>query len=193
MSKYAVIDLEMCRVPWEVDEEVYPYGNEIIQVGAVLLDEKFEETGTFCSLVAPRFGKVDDFITRLTGITQRALQNARDFREVLTDFVKWLPEEVVFVAWSDSDERQLRSEIDAKGLEEPIFDIFFEEWEDCQQAFSKKLDTQRVYKLSEALCMADIYYDDGAHDALVDAKNTAKLFKKIKTEEKLKLSPYLFR
>ena len=36
----------------------------------------------------------------------------------------------------------------------------------------------KKYKLSEALSIADISYDDGAHDALVDAKNTARLFAK---------------
>ena len=56
--------------------------------------------------------------------------------------------------------------------------------------FGNKLNTNKKYKLSEALSIADICYDDGAHDALIDARNTARLFAKIQSEEELKLSPY---
>ena len=45
MSKYAVVDLEMCRVPMDVSVDDYPYGQEIIQVGVVLLDENFDKIG----------------------------------------------------------------------------------------------------------------------------------------------------
>ena len=56
--------------------------------------------------------------------------------------------------------------------------------------FGRKLNTNKKYKLSEALSIADICYDDGAHDALVDARNTARLFAKIQSEEEFELSPY---
>jgi len=191
MSKYAIVDLEMCRVPMDVSVDDYPYGQEIIQVGVVLLDEKFDKIGEFCSLVKPQFGEVNDYITRLTGITKASTLTARDFRSVITELVEWLPNDVVFVEWSNNDQNQLCTEIEFKGLEEKIYDVFFDEWIDCQLSFSQKLNTQKIYKLSEALSIADIFYDDGAHDALIDAKNTAKLFKKIMTEDKLKLSPYL--
>ena len=36
---YLVIDLEMCKVPKNYREKNYKYASEIIQVGAVLLDE----------------------------------------------------------------------------------------------------------------------------------------------------------
>ena len=37
---------------------------------------------------------------------------------------------------------------------------------------------------------ANIIYEDGAHDGLVDAYNTALLFAKMQTEPELKLNPY---
>ena len=39
---YLVIDLEMCKVPKHYRSELYKYANEILQVGAVLLDEEYE-------------------------------------------------------------------------------------------------------------------------------------------------------
>lgn len=56
--------------------------------------------------------------------------------------------------------------------------------------FGHKLNTNKRYKLSEALSIADICYDEGAHDALVDARNTARLFAKIQSGKEFELSPY---
>ncbi len=42
---YLVIDLEMCKVPKHYRNKNYKYATEIIQVGAVLLDEEYEMIG----------------------------------------------------------------------------------------------------------------------------------------------------
>ena len=59
----------------------------------------------------------------------------------------------------------------------------FDNWTDCQKTFSAKLDTNRCFKLSEALVAADISYEGRAHDGLSDAYNTALLFAKMETEK----------
>ena len=42
-----------------------------------------------------------------------------------------------------------------------------------------------MYNLTEALTISGIDYEDGAHDALVDACNTAMLFVKMETEPEM--------
>ena len=42
MSSYVVVDLEMCRVPKGMIREMFGSGNELIQIGAVLLDDSLE-------------------------------------------------------------------------------------------------------------------------------------------------------
>lgn len=69
MSKYVVYDLEMCKVPKGEKREEFGSRQELIQIGAVLLDEEFKTIDTFMTYVAPRFGFVDSFIEKLTGIT----------------------------------------------------------------------------------------------------------------------------
>jgi hypothetical protein len=54
-----------------------------------------------------------------------------------------------------------------------------------------KMNTEKKYRLSEALSIADIDYDENIHDALVDSRNTALLFAKTQLEDVLVLSPYL--
>ena len=48
----------------------------------------------------------------------------------------------------------------------------------------------KQYSLKEALIAADINYDEHIHDGLIDARNTAELFIKMKKEPVLKLNKY---
>ena len=48
------------------------------------------------------------------------------------------------------------------------------------------MNNPRRYNLEEALNLSDIDYDIHLHDGLIDASNTALLFKKIKTEKSFK-------
>ena len=55
MSKYVVYDLEMCKVPKGVKREEFGCRQELIQIGAVLLDEEYN---TIDSFIPTLFGKV---------------------------------------------------------------------------------------------------------------------------------------
>ncbi|MBR5479796.1 MAG: exonuclease domain-containing protein [Clostridia bacterium] len=190
MSKYVIVDLEMCNVPKRNRSETYHLKNELIQIGAVVVDESLEITDEFMTFVAPEFGVVDAFIEKLTGISKKDVDGAPCIKEALEMFLSWLPDDAVLVSWSDSDEAQIRKETEAKGIAIENLYHYLETWLDCQKTFSEKMDAQKNYRLSEALIIADIDYDEGAHDALVDAKNTARLFIKMEREPELVLSPY---
>ncbi|MBQ7999725.1 MAG: exonuclease domain-containing protein [Ruminococcus sp.] len=191
MSTYAVVDLEMCMVPKRIKRYICPYRNELIQIGAVLLDDNLEIIDSFVTFVAPRFGEIDKFIHELTGISQKDLEGAPDIQDALELFLAWLPEDAVLVSWSKSDEMQIRKEVEHKEIHIPELQKYLDSWIDCQDTFSELMDAPKVYRLSEALIIADIDLQDGAHDALVDARNTALLFAKMEREgDELQLSPY---
>jgi DNA polymerase III alpha subunit (gram-positive type) len=192
MSKYVIFDLEMCKVGKNKRTAMFPYARELIQIGAVLMDESYSIVDRFATYVAPQLGALDLDIIRLTGITQEKLQDAPSTEEALAQFSDWNPEDVVLVEWSDNDTNQLYNELYGKDIYDDKLEDLLEEIIDCQEAFGEKMNSERQYMLSEALIIADINnYTDGAHDALVDAMNTAMLFRKIKTEKEFKLSPYL--
>ena len=67
MSKYVVFDLEMCKIPKHIKTENLHM--EIIEIGAVLLDEAYKEVDSFKTYIKPEYGFVDNFIEKLTGIT----------------------------------------------------------------------------------------------------------------------------
>ena len=109
---YLVIDLEMCKVPKNYRGKNYKYASEIIQVGAVLLDEEYKEIGTLCQYVHPEFGILDYFITNLTGIEKGQIKNAPKLKDALIHMADWLGErEYKVFAWSKSDYWQLDHEI----------------------------------------------------------------------------------
>ncbi len=187
MSKYVIVDLEMCRVPKGSKRESFKSACEIIEIGAVLLDNTYEVVDRFKTYVAPEYGEIDSYIQKLTGITKADTVNAPSTAEALELFVNWLPEDAVLVSWSDNDEKQIRKEVELKNLAIQGLEKYLDSWEDCQKTFSEKMNSPKNYRLSEALIIADIDYDENLHDGLVEAENTAMLFAKMKREPKLKL------
>lgn len=193
MSCYAVVDLEMCNVPSNVRKNKYHFAKETIQIGAVLLNESLEIVDQFATYVSPEFGFIDSFIKRLTGIGRHEVSNAPNMEEALRRFANWLPEDVTVVSWSDNDKTQILHEIKGKDIHIEGIDRLFEGWIDCQKIFSERLNSKKCYNLTEALNIANINYQDGAHDGQVDAYNTALLFVKMENEEELQLNPYYSR
>ncbi len=190
MCKFVVLDLEMCVVSRGPKREEYSWGSEIIQIGAVAINEDLEITDEFMTYVSPEYGAVNTFIEELTGISARDVEGAPRIKEALEAFLAWIPEGSILVSWSENDEIQIRTEIEEKGIVIEGLDVYFEDWEDCQYTFGKRMDAQKTYRLSEALIIANIDYDENIHDALVDARNTAQLFIKMEREEELVLASY---
>ena len=189
MSSFVVMDLEMCNVPKDRRTDTFWWKNEIIQIGAVLMNEEYEIVDEFKTFVHPEYGMIDPFIENLTGISQRDVDGAPCAAEALADFAAWLPDDAYVVSWSESDPIQIERELWAKEIDLPKLDWYLDEWLDCQAMFGERMHSERNYKLSEALNIAGILFESGEHDALVDARNTAMLFAKLEREDELQLAP----
>ena len=87
---YLVIDLEMCKVPKDYRNKNYKYASEIIQIGAVLLDERYRRRDEICLYVHPEHGVIDNFIANMTGIKNRQIKNAPKLRERLLELTEWI-------------------------------------------------------------------------------------------------------
>lgn len=178
MSNYVVIDLEMCRVPKKrrIDPEFF---TETIEIGATLLDDSLQIVDEFKTFVSPEYGKIDRFIENLTKITNDDVSSAPDFERAIEMLFDWLPDDTVMISWSPSDAYQLSHEAMIKNVYTKRLRSFTENAIDCQLIFSEKINSVKSYSLTDALIIACIEYTDGAHDALVDAHNTALLYRKI--------------
>lgn len=189
--KYIVLDLEFVPVPKSIRiNQGIHLKAEIIQIGAVMMNENFKIVDRFMSYVKPQWGYVDPTIKKLTGITSLDLVEAPNISDVLQNFSKWLPEDAVFVTWSTNDINQIDNEMWYKEIDIPELYQYFDDYIDCQSIFSDKLRTTKKYRLTDALNIAGLDYDDtNIHTALCDASNTALLFSRINAEI-LILSPY---
>lgn len=181
-SHYAVVDLEMCMSPGHRSE--YPLGLETIQIGAAMLDANYDIVSQFDTFVHPDYGQIDDFIEQLTGITENDLADAPEMNEAMQHFMDWIHTcagegSVGALSWSMSDASQLRKETQAKHIEVEGLQELLSNWTDAQKLFSKRMNTRRSYKLSEALFAAGIVPEGQEHNGLSDAHNTALLISRL--------------
>lgn len=158
MSKCVIVDLEMCNVPKGESRIAFGHSNELIQIGAVMLDESLEICGSFQTYVHPEFGFIDGFIEKLTGITPKDVADAPLAAEALRSFLDWLPADGKIISWSYSDLSQIIWELEGKHIDLPGLDPYLDTWEDCQATFSERLHSARRYSLSEALNFTEIIY-----------------------------------
>lgn len=175
-----VIDLEMCRVQKKCD---YAYSHEIIQIGAVVINETFEIVSEFSTYVRPEYGLLDPYITRLTGIVEGNIASAPILKDAMEMFLDWMEHFKIekIYAWSRSDYIQLDYELRFKKLQsgraEDLLDPDF--WIDYQEVFDSRYRFGRAVSLKDALRYSEICPVGRAHNGLDDAVNTAMLIEKL--------------
>ena len=176
--KRIVIDLEMCKVPKMYRRKQYPFATEIIQIGAIMMDENNEIVDKFSSYVKPEYGVVDNFIKNLTGIKGANVKTAQSLDIVVRELLLWIDSnEVRFYSWSDNDFYQLKRELQAKGFESDEFMTLLnlENWVDYQQIFENRFHFGRSLSLKDALFYLELESEGRLHDGLVDSCNTARI------------------
>ena len=185
---YIIVDFEMNPVSREYKEVKQISGYEIIEIGAVVLDENFVVMGEFKTLVKPEFN--DEIYPRyesLTGISTKMVEGAPVFKTAYEMFVSWCESygnDYEIYAWSNSDYNQLVSEMKLKNYTKKTMMKPLEKWYDFQKEYVEKLGLDRLISLKKALDYAGLEFQGKMHDALWDAKNTAELFAIVRNEER---------
>ena len=174
-TKNVVVDFEFCKVSKKQRSMAgTQLHQEIIEFGAVMLDEHMNVIGRFQKFVKPQYGTVSSFISNLTGITSEMLENEMHFQEVMAAFVRWIGDsDFQMASWSMSDYRQLSEEILDKCEED--YSYIFDAWRDVQKEYANGIGFDGVLSLKNAMSSIDENFEGKAHDALADAENTALL------------------
>lgn len=98
---YIVLDLE-----WNtgMERKSGKFINEIIEFGAVKLNDKLEEIDRFSCFVVSRLSKrLNGRVKRLTGITNDDMRGGLPFEEVSKQYRSWAGSNAVTMTWSNSD------------------------------------------------------------------------------------------
>ena len=186
--KHIVVDLEMNNIRRRSEARKI-CTNEIIEIGASMLDENLWQIGKFQIYVKPEYNDVIvPKISKLTGITNEMVANAPTFSVAFKQFTDWclnIKDDVMIYAWSNTDHSQVMKEIQLKQykLSEEEHKLMEHGWTDFQNEFDIHLGFERQISLKLALDMAGIDFNGRQHDALDDARNTAKLLRVFKDEE----------
>lgn len=182
MKAYVVVDVEMCKVQKSYRWKNYRYASEIIQIGAVMMNEEYEMIGEFSTYVCPKYGKIDYFIRNLTGITEKDVRTAPSLEDALRSLLLWMgKKDVTFFSWSETDYYQIRGEILSKGLDEEEMSLFLDKdrWVDYQKTVNERFELGRALSLRDALELSELDQEGRLHDGLVDAYNTARMIAKL--------------
>ncbi len=181
---HIMIDLEMNKIErqYRGDKKL---SSELIEIGAVKMNSRFDVIDKYQTYVSPSFGKMNSRIIKLTGITDDKLKGAPDFFKALDDFGRWIgSEKTVFYSWSMSDIQQFKVEASFKGYKGKIIDRMASNWVDFQLEYSKLLKIEKKFKLKQAVQAADYEFTGAEHTALSDAVNTAEILRLSKNPEK---------
>lgn len=174
---HIVIDLEMNMIEKQY-RDIYILSSELIEIGAVKMNDTFEVTDTYQQYVSPDFGRMDPKIIKLTGITDDKLAGAPRFSAAMDQFAAWIGEaETQFYSWSLSDIRQFQNEAKFKQYKGKIIRTMEENWNDFQEEYSRLLGIEKKIRLKQAVASADYVFTGAQHTALADAVNTAEILR----------------
>lgn len=180
---YIIFDLEFNQdfsslQNFDLKNSRYPF--EIIQIGAIKLDESFNTTDTFDRYVKPFFyTQINPFITELTDITTTQLMSEEPFPEVYkayTEFIEGV--DSVFCIWGMSDIKELFKNTEYHQLSNKLLPRMFINIQPYV-SIHLNLPSKKLLRLQDAVSALHIPITHPFHNALYDAYYTAEIFKKI--------------
>lgn len=182
---YVVLDMEWNQ-PWPgspSSKKVLPVTirGEIIQIGAVRLDEEGNPGDEFQIMVAPKYyRRLNRRVSKLTGIKEARLrEEGVPFPEAMELFRHWCGENPVFLTWGFDDIGILRENLQLFSLDTD----WTEQWYNAQMIFNAQTDGSNSQKaLKTAMETFEIQASRPAHDALGDAYHTALICQRLDLE-----------
>jgi len=188
VKRYICIDLEMTEFTAGQRSLVPGVNGEVIQFGAVMLDENYNMISKFSSYVKPSYSSVTPAIQKLTGISNNSLQGADDFITVFDKFSYWRGDgDITTFTWSKTDHNQLWNELEAKGQHR--YDLFscLKNFVDLQEIFGKLVSSRTAVSLESAIRLLQMDYEGQVHTAYSDSYNTARILHKLFCTDSLEL------
>lgn len=174
---YLVVDFEFTfyKRPVGRPRAFFP---EIIEVGAVKLDENLKEYGKLQNFVKPHFfpnhaKDAMDFCM----ITEKDMKKGITFSVMLEKLADMYEAgKTLFVAWGDSDYKVLAQGCERHKLDNPIRE---DDYLDLAEAYKIWAGAENTPSLKAAIEDVEVVADGLAHTAFDDAYNTGKVLAKM--------------
>ncbi|MBR2383167.1 MAG: exonuclease domain-containing protein [Anaerotignum sp.] len=178
---YIVLDLEFNQsFPFKSGKKVEPNPEcpfEIIQIGAVKLNERFEQLDTFDAMIRPQiYPRLHPFVEKITGIRAEMLADKPSFKEAYEGFLKFIGNEpAILCTWGGDDVKSLFRNILFHDLDA---DALTNQFLNVQPFAAQHLNHEagKAIGLKNAVEALGIPEEETFHNALNDAVYTAKIF-----------------
>lgn len=175
-----VFDLEWNQSPFGKAYEIKEMPFEIIEIGAVKLNEKKEILDTFHTLIKPvAYRRLHRKTSEVIPLTMDELdRDGISFGDAAEQFLDWSGRDARFCTWGTSDLTELQRNLKWYHMENllpgPIL------YEDVQKLFAIAFENRKVRRaLNWAVEYLKLPEELEYHDAIDDAVYTAKILQKI--------------
>lgn len=187
---YIIMDLEwnQSNTGSEKEAKILPF--EIIEIGAIKLNQEYRMVDEFSELIKPNIYKEMHHITRkLIHLQIEELEKGRPFSEVMQQFLDWCGEDYIFCTWGPLDLTELQRNMRFYHMpplaEKPLAFL------DVQKLFSITYEDSKSRRALEyAIDFLQIEKDIPFHRAFSDAYYTAKILASLKDHSVEKLVSY---
>lgn len=180
---YIVLDLEWNQCPTGKADEIEKLPFEIIEIGAVRLDETLKETGRFREVVRPQLYTKLHFRTKeIVSLRAIDFENARCFPEIIPEFFDWCGDDPSFCTWGPSDLMELQRNLSYYSIPSPFaFPLIYF---DIQKIFSIVYEDRKSRRsLEYAVNYLHLPTDIPFHSALCDASYTSLIMQNMTVEQ----------
>lgn len=165
--------------------------NEIIEIGAVKLDENLNFKDKFSCVIRPQIGKkLRGSVKELTNITNEEVRSGELFTKVFSHFRRWVSPDSIFLTWGDGDIRVL---IDNYKYLNGIDTIpFLSYYADMQSYIQSEMGLPKSKQVGLSTAAQALGVDESVfshHRALDDSLMSVECLKKVYSAERFK--PYI--
>ena len=176
---YIILDLEWnqaVNAARMIRKPVMLHG-EIIQIGAVKTDDKFNLIDQIKINVRPKYYKImNSHVEKLTGITQLQLMSGETFPQAFKRFQMWCGEEFRFITWGFDDLGVFADNLALHGLDPS----FGSDYINLQLIYNRQTNAEHLQcALSAAAENLGVQIDVPCHDAFNDAFITFQVCQKL--------------
>lgn len=149
--------------------------NEIIQIGAVKLNEALETISSFDLIIKPViYRKINPYVKRKTKLNASRVGQGKPFLKAIESFHSWVGDDAVLCSWGHDDILALRDNCKFFGYNALAFDKFI----NIQQLYMRHASLSKQPSLESAVEGLEIEVGTPFHDALSDAFYTVDIFRK---------------
>ncbi|BCN33010.1 3'-5' exonuclease [Anaeromicropila herbilytica] len=176
---YIILDLEWNQSPTGKGTENKEIPFEIIEIGAVKLDEDRNKISEFSELIKPQiYHEIHYKTEEIIHIKMEDLKNKETFPKVIKHFFDWCGDDYIFCTWGAMDLTEMQRNMKYFQVKElrdrPI------KYYDIQKIFALIYDNAEITRTLEyAIDYINISKKESFHRALNDANYAALIFKQM--------------